>query len=77
VKKETGEKLWKNLKELVIVGLEECEKSAGIRVGRDETERKQYVDKTAGMVYGHLTDEIKITVKQFIVEVNKRTEKFN
>jgi len=77
VDKEVSDRIWEDLKKLVVVALEGCEEKAGIKVGRDETERRQYIDKTAGMIYGHLAEEIRITVKQFIVEVNKRTEKFS
>jgi len=77
VKKEVSDKLWEDLKAIVVVALEECEKSAGMKVGRDETERRQYIDKTAGMVYGHLTEEVRVTVHQFITETSKRAEKFS
>jgi len=77
VNKEVTESIWKDLKEMVVVALEECEKKAGIKVGRDEPEREDYVNKTAGMVYGHLVGEVRMTVKQFIVEANKRAEKFS
>jgi len=77
VDKEISDKIWEDLKKLVVVALEGCEDKVGIEIGRDEVEKQQYIDKTAGMIYGHLLEEIRITVKQFIVEANKRTEKFS
>lgn len=74
--KEEKDKLWNDLKMVVTVKLEECEEKAGVKVGRDNIEREECINRTAGMVYGHLVNEVKATVKQFVCDVHKRVGGF-
>ena len=75
--KEKSDKLWEDLKMIVTAKLEECEASAGFKVGRDEIERREHINRASGMMYGHLVREIKGIAEKVTSDVYKRIEKFS
>ena len=75
--KAKSDQLWGDLKIIVKAKLEELEESAGIKVGRDETERQEHINRAAGMMYGHLVKEVKGLAEQVTKDVSKRIEKFS
>jgi len=75
--KEERDKLWEDLKIIVKAKLEECEKETGVKIGRNETERQEHINRAAGMMYGHLIKEVKGIMGQFVGNALRRIDKLS